>query len=65
MKVAKVVKVCMTVRVIVDENASDESIIQKAMMKVKLNVNEHLSEYVDSIEPDIENPIGTYSSDNN
>lgn len=63
MKVAKLVKVCLVTRVIVDEDASDDEILQKSTMAFKLKVNEELSEHLDSIEPDVECPLGTLQSD--
>jgi hypothetical protein len=63
MKVAKLVKVCLITRVIVDEDATDEQILQKSTMAFKLKVNEELSENLDSIEPDVECPFGTFQTD--
>ena len=62
-KVAKLVKVCLVTRVIVDEDATDDQILQKSTMAFKLKVNEELSEHLDSIEPDVECPFGTLSTD--
>jgi hypothetical protein len=64
MKVAKIVKVCLVTRVVVEENATQEEILQKCGMAFKLQVNEELSEHLDSIEPDVECPFGTLPSDN-
>lgn len=62
-KVAKLVKVCLVTRVVVEENATDEEILQKCGMAFKLKVNEELSEHLDSIEPDVECPYGTFTTD--
>lgn len=63
MKVAKLVKVSLVTRVIVDEDATDDEILQKSTMAFKLKVNEELSEHLDSIEPDVECPFGTFQTD--
>lgn len=64
-KVAKIVKVCLITRVVVEENATDEDILQKCGIAFKRQVNEELSEHLDSIEPDVECPFGTIWTDVN
>ena len=63
MKVAKLIEVTLTVRVIVDENASEDEIIQKSGFAFKHLVNEELTKHIKSIDTDIENPYGTYPTD--
>jgi len=65
MKVAKLVTVNMTVRVIVEDTASDEYVIQRSVMSFKHLVAERLEAHVSSVEPDVENPCGTYITDIN
>jgi len=65
MKVAKLVTVNMTVRVIVEDTASDEDVIQRSVMGFKYLVGESLEAHVSSVEPDVENPCGTYTTDSN
>jgi hypothetical protein len=65
MKVAKLVTVNMTVRIIVDENATDDEVIQRSLMPFKYQVNENLATHISLIEPDVENPFGTYTTDSN
>lgn len=64
-KVAKLVKVSLITRVIVEENATDEEVLQKSALAFKYKVNEELSENLDSIEPDVECPFGTFWTDVN
>ena len=65
MKVAKLVTVNVTVRIIVDENATDDEVIQRSLMPFKYQMNENLAAHISLIEPDVENPFGTYITDGN
>lgn len=65
MKVAKLVTVNVTVRVIVEDTATDEDVIQKSLMLFKYQVNENLAAHIGLIEPDVESPFGTYKTDSN
>ena len=58
-KVAKLVCVSLMTRVIVDENATDEEIMQKARPQFVEKLNEDgLLDHLESIEDDEEMPFG-------
>jgi hypothetical protein len=63
MKVAKLVYVSMVTRVVVDENATDEQILEAAranfIEKVQTELGEHLEEIID----DEECPFGSIKTD--
>ncbi len=62
-KVAKLVRVTLITRVVVDEDATEKQIIDASKRMVKLKVQDELSENLDSIEDDEECPIGTFDTD--
>lgn len=63
MKVAKLVYVSLATRVVVDENATDEQILEAAranfIEKVQTELGEHLEEIID----DEECPFGSIKTD--
>jgi hypothetical protein len=63
-KVAKLVSFTLTTRVIVDESASDNTIIKACYPKIldKIN-NRELGDNLESIEDDEECPCGTFDTD--
>lgn len=63
-KVAKLVTISLTTRVVVDSSATDEQTLEQAKkeFQAKLDNNE-LFENLESIEPDNECPFGTFESD--
>jgi hypothetical protein len=63
-KVAKLVYASFMVRVIVDENATDEEIINRSHIKFKIAVNEELNENIEEIINDTECPYGSFHTDN-
>ena len=64
MKVAKLVTVSFMTRVVVDENATEEEILQasKQGFQVKLD-NDELLDNLEEIRDDIECPWGTFKTD--
>ena len=62
-KVAKLVMVSMMTRIVVDENATDEQMLEASkpafLMKINTELNEHLEQIVD----DTECPFGTFDED--
>lgn len=62
-KVAKLVAYTFMTRVVVDEDASDEQIINASKRMIKLKVQNELGENLLSIEDDKECPIGTFETD--
>lgn len=62
-KVAKLVTIVLTTRVVVDENESDENIFEKARPMLKLKAEEEMFENLESIEDDKECPVGTFEED--
>ena len=56
MKVAKLVYVSMTTRVVVDKDASDEEIMGVASLRLIDKLNNEKMELLESIEDDIECP---------
>lgn len=55
-KVAKLVTVTMTTRIIVDENATEEQIIELASIKMSEKFQEEFNENIESIQDDTECP---------
>jgi hypothetical protein len=55
-KVAKLVTVKMTTRIIVDENATEEQIIELVSIKMSEKINEVLDQNIESIQDDNESP---------
>jgi phosphoribosyl-dephospho-CoA transferase len=55
-KVAKLVSVTLTTRVVVDENASDEQIFDAALPRLKEKAKEEMFENLDDIVNDMECP---------
>lgn len=62
-KVAKLVTVVLTTRVVVDENASDENIFEAAREGLKTKAKEEMFENLDKIEDDTECPYGTFEGE--
>lgn len=62
-KVAKLVAYSFMTRVVVDEDATDDQIIQASKRMIKLKVQDELGENLESIEDDEECPIGTFDTD--
>jgi len=63
MKVAKLVVVSIMTRVVVDENATDEDIIEAARPQLMANMKSDLHENVETIFDDLEVPFGTLDTD--
>lgn len=63
-KVAKLVYASFLVRVIVEDNATDEEIINRSHIKFKVSVNEELNGNIEKIVDDTECPYGTFDNDN-
>jgi hypothetical protein len=55
-KVAKLVTVTMTTRIIVDENATEEQIIELASIKMSEKIQEEFNQNIESIQDDNECP---------
>ena len=55
-KVAKLVYVSLLTRVVVDENASEEDIIDASRLKFVKKINEELGENIEMIQDDTECP---------
>ena len=62
-KVAKLVMVSLMIRVIVDENATYEEILNAAKPMFKAKVESELLENLEVIEDDAECPYGTFITD--
>jgi hypothetical protein len=62
-KVAKLVMVSLMTRVVVDEIATDEEILNKARPKFIEKVNMELGENLEEITDDTECPYGSLSRD--
>jgi hypothetical protein len=62
-KVAKIVCVSLMTRVIVDENATDEEIVNVAKDNFKKKVEGELMDNLEEIYDDEECPIGTFEDD--
>lgn len=62
-KVAKLVSIMLTTRVVVDENESDENTFEKARPMLKLKAEEEMWENLDAIVDDKECPAGTLDED--
>jgi len=64
MKVAKIVAVSLLTRIIVEENATEEQMMQIARPKLISALNEDgLLDHVECIEPDEECPYGSLDMD--
>lgn len=63
-KIAKLVCISLTVRVLVDESETDEKTMEVAMphLRQKLNVDGILDN-IERIEKDMECPFGTFDTD--
>ena len=64
-KVAKLVLVSLMTRVIVDKDATDEEILDKAKPKFAEKVQTVLGENLENISDDEECPFGTFDEDKN
>lgn len=62
-KVAKIVCVSLMTRVVVDENATDEQIVELAKGKFKEKIEGELLENLEEIYDDEECPFGTFKDD--
>jgi hypothetical protein len=62
-KVAKLVAISLLTRVIVDENATEEEILGKAVPKFMEKVNEEIGEHLEYIVDDEECPYGTFDEE--
>jgi hypothetical protein len=59
MKIAKLVTVSITTRVIVDINSTEEQIMEKALPKLKQNlIEDGILDHLETITPDTEIPFG-------
>lgn len=65
MKVAKLVYVSLMTRVVVDENATDEEILEKCKVHFIDKIENEIFDHLESIEDDEECPYGTIKSDLN
>lgn len=63
MKVAKLVLFSLMTRVIVDDNSSDEEIVEKAKAGIQEKIDNELIENLESIEDDKEVPYGKAFND--
>lgn len=63
-KIAKLVTISLTVRVIVDEDATEEQIIDAAKPKMRAMLNEEVLDHLEKIKDDKECPFGTFEKDN-
>lgn len=63
MKVAKLVTVSLMTRVVVDENASDEQIMDKAFKGLLNALESSALENIEEIKPDSDCPFGTFAGD--
>lgn len=67
-KVAKLVCVSLMTRVIVDEELSEDELLEKAMKQarpqfVDIIMNDGIGDHLESLEDDDECPFGTFDSD--
>jgi len=67
-KIAKLVAVSLMTRVIVDENLSEDELLEEAMKQARPQfidkiANDGLGDHLESIEEDTECPFGTFDSD--
>jgi hypothetical protein len=62
-KVANLVWVSVVTRVIVDDNASEEEIMEIALPRLLGNLSENFLEHVEEIIDDLEVPFGALSTD--
>jgi len=62
-KIAKLIKVSLMTRVVVDEKATDEQIFNEAMCKLKVQLHHDKMENIENIEDDTECPFGTLQQD--
>lgn len=62
-KVAKLVAISLLTRVIVDENATEEEILEKAVPKFMEKVNQEIGEHLEYITDDEECPYGTFDEE--
>jgi hypothetical protein len=62
-KVAKLVAISLLTRVIVDENATEEEILEKAVPKFMEKVNQEIGEHLEYIADDEECPYGTFNEE--
>jgi hypothetical protein len=65
MKVAKLVKVSLMVRVIVDENTTDFDVAEIALPELLRKLDDDIYESIEEIENDDECPFGTFNTDEN
>jgi hypothetical protein len=63
-QVAKLIAVSFITRVIVDEDASDETIFEAARPRLKQKAQEEMFENLEFIEDDTECPFGVMDTDN-
>lgn len=63
MKVAKLVAVSLLTRVVVDENSTDEEIMEKAKSKFVEKINSEIGEHLEYIVDDEECPYGTFNEE--
>lgn len=60
MKVAKLVTVSVTTRVVVEDNASDEQIMEDAMFRCLINLqNDGICDHLESVVDDTEMPFNS------
>ena len=63
MKVAKLVKVSLMVRVVVDENTTDFDVAEIALPELLRKLDDDIYESIEEIENDDECPFGTFNTD--
>lgn len=62
-KVAKLITVALIVRVIVDENSTDEQMLEAAKPKLITQLHDEAMEHIEKISSDEECPFGTFPDD--
>ena len=62
-KVAKLVLVSMMTRIVVEENATDEQMLEASKAAFLEKINTEIGEHLEQIVDDTECPFGTFDTD--
>lgn len=62
-KVAKLVMVSMMTRIVVEENATDEQMLEASKPAFLMKINTEIGEHLERIIDDTECPFGTFDED--
>ena len=62
-KVAKLVMVSMMTRIVVEENATDEQMLEASKAAFLEKINTEICEHLEQIVDDTECPFGTFDTD--